>query len=407
VSEPALEEPALELHELSFVSEGDEVMVGRPDTGSYAVFPADGAELVRRIAGGMSLSQASAWYEQSFGEPVDIGDFAATLAELGFVREPGAAPAPAKRTGLRWLARAVFSPAAWACYACLTGLWLAAAAHTSALFPHPGQVFFTGSLVVVQIVITFGQMPLLFLHEGMHILAGRRLGLPSRLGVSNRFTYIVFETQLNGLMSVPRKARYLPFVAGLVGDLAVFCSLGLIAEVTRQGNGSFSLAGRVCLALAFTVALRMLWQFQLYLRTDLYYVFATALNCYDLHDASIALLRNRIWRALGRPDGIVDERQWTQHDRKVGALYGPFIAAGLFAMVFITVFGTIPVIRLYVVQIARELVAGPAAPHFWDSAISLAFNAAQIAALIAVWQRKRRVQAGRRPRLLSEQENPS
>jgi hypothetical protein len=404
VSEPALEEPALELHELSFVSEGDEVVVGRPDTGSYAVFPADGAELVRRIAGGMSLSGASAWYEQSFGEPVDIDDLAATLAELGFVREPGTEPAAARPAGLRRPARAVFSPAAWACYAAVTALWLAAAFHTSALLPHPRQVFFTGSLVVVQIVITFGQVPLLFVHEGMHILAGRRLGLPSRLRMSNRFTYIVFETQLNGLKSVPRKARYLPFLAGMVGDLAVFCSLGLIAEATRHGNGSFSLAGRVCLALAFTVALRMLWQFQFYLRTDLYYVFATALNCYDLHDASVALLRNRIWRALGRRHRIVDERQWTEHDRRVGTLYGPFIVLGLVVMGLIAVFGSFQVVRLYLVLMARELAAGPAAPHFWDAAISLTFNAAQIAALIVLWHRKRQALAGHRPRLLSEQE---
>ena len=404
MSEPALEEPALELHELSFVSEGDEVVVGRPDTGSYAVFPADGAELVRRIAGGMSLGRASAWYEQSFGEPVDIDDLAATLAELGFVREPGTEPAPARPAGLRRLARAAFSPAAWACYAGVTALWLAAALQTSALLPHPRQVFFTGSLVVVQIVITFGQVPLLFVHEGMHILAGRRLGLPSRLRMSNRFTYIVFETQLNGLKSVPRKARYLPFLAGMVGDLAVFCSLGLIAEATRPGNGSFSLTGRVCLALAFTVALRMLWQFQFYLRTDLYYVFATALNCYDLHDASVALLRNRIWRALGRRHRIVDERQWTEHDRRVGTLYGPFIVLGLFVMGLIAVFGSFQVVRLYLVLMARELAAGPAAPHFWDAAISLAFNAAQIAALIVLWHHKRQALAGHRPRLLSEQE---
>ncbi len=87
-------EQTLYLHDLSFVSEGGEVVVGRLDTGSYAVFPADGAELLRRLGEGMPLSHASAWYEGTFGEPVDIDDFAVTLAELGFVREPGAEPKP-------------------------------------------------------------------------------------------------------------------------------------------------------------------------------------------------------------------------------------------------------------------------------------------------------------------------
>jgi hypothetical protein len=393
-------ESVLELHDLSFVPEGDEVVVGRLDTGSYAVFPADGAELLRRIAAGMSLNQASAWYQSNFGEPVDIGEFAETLTDLGFVREAGAGVTAAAPVRLRRLGRAAFSPAAWACYAVVVALWLRAAFPAGAILPRPSQIFFTGSLVLVQLVITFGQVPLLFLHEAFHILAGRRRGLPSRLGVSNRLTYIVFETQLNGLMSVPRRARYLPFLAGLVCDCVVFCSLGLAADLTREANGSFSVAGRVCLALAFTVIMRILWQFQLYLRTDLYYVFATALNCYDLHDASSALLRNRLWRALRRWHRLVDEQQWTERDRKVGACYGPFIALGILVMVLITVFGSYPVVHEYLLIIARGLAAGPRAGQFWDALVSLTFNIAQVIALIALWHRKRRALAGRRPRLL-------
>jgi hypothetical protein len=390
-------EQTLQLHDLSFVSEGDDVVVGRLDTGSYAVFPADGAELLRRLGEGMPLGQASAWYEGNFGEPVDIDDFAMTLAELGFVREPGAERDPVRPVRLQRLGRAVFSPAAWACYAVIVALWLLAARRTSAILPHPSQFYFTGSLVLVQSAIIVGQVPLLFLHEGFHILAGRRLGLPTRMGVSNRLMYIVFETQLNGLKSLPRRARYLPFLAGLVCDVVIFCSLGLIADLTRPGRGSFSLPGQFCLALAFTVVMRMAWQLQLYLRTDLYYAFATALNCYDLHDASTALLRNRIWRALGRTHRVVDEQQWTSRDRKVGALYGPFIVLGALVMALITVFGSFPVARQYFVTITRELAANPLSAHFWDGLVSLAFNVAQIVALIVLSRRKRAQLAGRKP----------
>ena len=393
-------EQPLQLHDLSFVSEGDEVVVGRLNTGSYAVFPADGVELLRRLGEGMPLSQAAAWYERNFGEPVDVDEFAITLTELGFVREPGTERDPVPALRLRWLGRVVFSPAAWTCYAVIAGLWLLAARRNGALLPHPSQFFFAGSLVLVQAVVITAQVPLLFWHEGCHILAGRRLGLPSRMRVSNRLMYIVFETQLNGLNSVPRRARYLPFLAGLAGDGIVFCSLGLIAELSRPGSGAYPLAGRLCLALAFTVAMRMAWQLQLYLRTDLYYVFATALNCHDLHDASTALLRNRIWRALRRTHRVVDEQQWTPRDRKVAAFYGPFIILGAFVMVLITIFGSFPVAREYVATIARDLVNSPLSAHFWDGLASLSFNVAQIVALIVLSRRKRRQLAGRRPHLL-------
>jgi hypothetical protein len=394
-------ESVLELHALSFVPEGDEVVVGRLDTGSYAVFPADGAELLRRLGEGMTLSQASHWYAETFGEPVDVDEFASTLTELGFVRLASEESGTVGHVRFQRLGRAIFSPYSWAIYALVVVAWVLAVSRHSAVLPHPSQIFFTWSLLLVQVVITFGQIPLLYLHEGFHILAGRRLGLPTKMGMSNRFTYIVFETELNGLMSVPRRSRYLPFLAGMVSDVVVFCGLDLVAELTRTAGGGFSLTGRICLALAFTVVMRLAWQFQLYLRTDLYYVFASALNCYDLHEASGALLRNRLWRALGRPDRLVDEQQWTEHDRKVGTFYGPFIVLGFLTIIAITVFASFPVVREYFGTDLHDLTTGHLGVRFWDAALSLTFNIAQIVALVVLSRRKRRTQAGRKPRLLA------
>ncbi|MFI9650629.1 hypothetical protein ACIHAA_30720 [Streptomyces sp. NPDC052040] len=383
------------LHELSFVPEGDDVVVGRLDTGSYAVFPSDGAELLKQLAQGMPLSAAADWYESVFDEPVDLDDFVATLEELGFVREgregeeqPGGVPAPPVR--LRRLGRAVFSLPAWGCYLAVLGAWAWTLARHSDLAPHPSQIFFVHSLLVVQLVITFGQVPLLLLHESFHILAGRRLGLPTRLRLSNRLTYIVAETQINGLLSVPRAKRYLPFLAGIVCDGVVLGTFGLVADAARNPDGSFSLVSRVCLALAFTVAVRVLWQFQLYLRTDLYYVAATAWNCYDLHDAAMMLLKNRVRRLTGRPDRVVDEEQWTPRDRRVGNFYGPFIVLGYGALAGITVFVSVPVMREYFGIAWQAITSGHVNAAFWDAAVSLCMNVAQVVALVVLSRRKRR-----------------
>ena len=37
------------LQHLTYVDDGDGVMVGRPDVGSYAVFPSEGADLLRSL----------------------------------------------------------------------------------------------------------------------------------------------------------------------------------------------------------------------------------------------------------------------------------------------------------------------------------------------------------------------
>lgn len=390
---------AFAMHELSFVPEGDDVVVGRMDTGSYAVFPTDGAELLKRLSAGMPLEEAAAWYEATFDEPVDLDDFLSTLHELGFVREDGepAGAEPAEQAPPRFqrLGRALFSPVAWVCYAAVVGVWLATLARHGDLLPGASQIFFVKSLVVVQLVITFGQIPLIVLHEGFHILAGRRLGLPSRLRLSNRLTYIVAETQINGLMSVPRRRRYLPFLAGMLCDCVVLSLLDIAAEIARNPGGGFSETSRVCLALSFTVSLRIVWQFQLYLRTDLYFVAATALNCHDLHDASKAILKNRIWRLLRMPSRIVDEAQWTERDRRVGAYYGPFLVLGVCTLIGITAFASLPVGVRYFTIAAQAIGTGRMDAHFWDAVVSLCFNVAQVAMLVVLSVKKR--QGRRRP----------
>ncbi|MFF4991462.1 hypothetical protein ACFY19_30065 [Streptosporangium saharense] len=360
-------------HELSFVPEGDEVVVGRVDADSYAVLPGDGAALLMEMTRGMPPERAARWYEDTYGEQVDIDEFLETLHELGFVRSDGSSEksAPERPLPLRWLGEAAFSPPAWVLYGVVFCVWLFTAVNNRDLLPSPHHIFFADSLLVVQFGIIFGQLPLVFLHEAFHMLAGRRLGLRSRLSISNRYLYIVFETQMNGLLSVERRKRYLPFLVGMVCDVVVFGLLGLAAHLTRADDGTFSLTGRVCLALAFTVLMRFAWQFQLYLRTDLYYVFATALNCHDLHNASTALLRNRIWRLLRRPERLVDEEQWTEYDRRVGRWYGPFISLGILAMLLITVFGSLPVAVQYVQTALRSMGGGVGTPAFWDGALGL------------------------------------
>ena len=110
-------DPVLALHHLSFAPEGDDVVVGRRDIDSYGVFPPDGAALVRELAAGRPVADAARWYEQTYGEPVDVD---------ALRRHPRRArvPPPAGRGGaaaprpVRWqrLGRALFSPVALVLY---------------------------------------------------------------------------------------------------------------------------------------------------------------------------------------------------------------------------------------------------------------------------------------------------
>lgn len=394
------EERALEFHRLSFVPDGEDVVVGRMDTGAYAVLPADGAELLRKLSSGLGPAAAAEWYRAEFDEDVDIDDFVAEIAELGFVRVAGETATTEAPPRFQWLGRALFSPVAWVVYALIVIWWAVVAAPHSDILPHPAQVYFTGSLVAVQLVVVASQIPFGFLHESFHVLAGQRLGLSSTLAVSNRFTYVVFETRINGLMSVPRRQRYLPVCAGMLVDVVVLCLLDLIAELTRSPGGALSFLGRLCLTLAFTTVARIGWQFLLYLRTDLYFVLATALRCHDLHDAGVAIFRNRLHRLTGRTAKLVDETQWTERDRRIGAWYGWFICSGILVAVCLAVFLTVPVLVRFARQVVVGLVAADHGGTFWDAVVSLLLLVVQFALPAVLARRKRRLDTSRKPRLV-------
>jgi hypothetical protein len=340
----------LRLHPLTYVDEGDGVMVGRPDTGSYGVFPREGADLIRSLAAGGTLeSGAQRWHEQT-GASLDVPDFLGILDDLGFVAADGEARAEPPPVGWRRLATAVFSPPAWLLYAAVVLAGLAAMAADPRLRPSYRNVFFTEHIALIPIALLFGQFPLLLLHEGFHALAARRLGLPSRLGIGRRFYYLVAETRLNSLYSVPRAQRYLPFFAGALIDTVGVAGFTALAWAGRHWGAPAWLSG-LALAYAFSGVLRVAWQCLFYLETDFYFVLNTASGCADLHGAARHRVRGWVSRALRRPPRPGADA-WSDRDHAMARWYAPLIVTGYgFSLIMLVT------------------VAIPTAVRFWSTVV--------------------------------------
>lgn len=314
------------LQPLTYVDEGDGVMVGRPDTGSYAVFPLEGADLLRALEAGAHLEAAVRDWCDKTGETLDVDDFLAVLDDLGFRVDAG--EVRHERPQVRWqrLGRALFSPAAWVVYAAVIVAGLAAMVIDPALRPNYRNVFFTSYLAFIPIALALTQFPLVLLHEGFHALAGRRLNLPSRLGIGRRLYYLVAETRLDSLYSVPAAQRYVPFFAGVLVDAVGVGAFTLLSAAFRQLGAPSWLSG-LALALAFTNLLRILWEFLFYLQTDFYFVIKTATGCTDLHGAAKHRLRSGMRKLLRRtPAPATDE--WSERDLRAARWYAPMMVAG-------------------------------------------------------------------------------
>jgi hypothetical protein len=383
------------LYELSFVDEGDQVIIGRPEIDSFAVFSADAAAVVRKLSTGEDIQSVAAWYQAAYGDPVDIGEFVDTLHDLGFLLPAGHENTePTARAPIRWqrLGSAVLSVPALILYAISAAAAVYLMVAHPVLRPTPSRAFFTRSLLVVIGVTSSAQLAGIALHESFHVLAGRRLGLPSKISIGRRLYYVVIQTTLAGLMGVPSRKRILPFLAGLVADTVLVSALTGLAEISRMANWPLWTA-RVAVACVYATLLRIVWQALIFMETDLTHVLASALRCPDLHRMARIYLRNHVARLRGRPAVASTELGWTDRELRTVRWYAPFVVVGSTAMIGLAASTVIPFVAGLAIRVYQGVVTGSiASPLFWDSLVAGTAVISQFAvvALLALRDRRRR-----------------
>lgn len=378
------------LHTLTFLEEGEDVTVGRQDINSFCVLPADGAALLKELGAGRTPEEVASWYAQTYDQEVNMQDFLEAMEELGFLAADAAEVRQVAPVRWQRLGRAVFSPPAMAGYCALIAAAAFEMARDHRLLPQYHNLFFSPYVMVISLTIYLLQVPLVALHEGFHALAGRRLGLNTSFGFGRRLWFIVVETSMDGLVTVPRRKRYWPILCGMFADLLSIAVLTLIGAAARRPDGSEPLAAAICLTLAFATLIRFLWQFYFYLRTDMYFVAVTVLGCVDLHEAARRINSNRMWRLLRRTDKLTDEEELHPTDRRVGRWYSWLLILGYgFSLGTALAFG-LPA-ALKVVQLMWDHVAhSTGAGGVLDTVVFVLVNLAQGAFLGFLFLRERR-----------------
>ncbi|MFY1632799.1 hypothetical protein ACN27F_05815 [Solwaraspora sp. WMMB335] len=382
---------------LTFLREGDDVVIGRHETGSYAVVPADTVDVLHRLVDGSTPREAGDWYAARYDEEIDVLSMLDDLVEIGVLDPPGTAVVPpADSKPVRWqrLGTVAFSPVAMVGYGLVLTAGVLTAWAQPDLRPDYADIFFTDYLTLVAVVLAVGQWPFIFLHEAAHALAGRRLGLATKLTFSHRLQYLVFETSMDGLVTVPRRRRWVPMLAGIGVDLIVMALLTLAAAAMREPDGSLPLAARILLAISFGTMLRILWQFFFYLRTDIYYLLSLVLGTVNLHQAATLLLRRRL-RQLWRqpPPGDGEEPDIHPTDRQAARWYVWFMVLGYAITLATLVFAIVPLAVAMISEAIAELDGRAGAVNLIDSAVILALAVGQLGLVVFLAIRNRRQQA--------------
>lgn len=279
---------------VSVVRDGDGYVLGRRGAADFVAVPEIGGLVVRWLQDGTSVDECARRAGELVGEPVDVAGFLDGLRQAGVL-----VPADGPPAGVApWQAaagRAAFGSAG------LAGQGLLAAAAVAVLiyFPRvrPGyaDAIATGVPLASVVILAVLATCLGLVHEFAHVLAAWAASVPSRVSISRRMIFVVYQTDLTQLWSVPRRSRVVPLLAGLLFDGAATGILAM-AELIVPGGAPLLVVHLIRAAVFLNVG-AIAFQFLIFLRTDVYALFVLATGCRNLWDTKGALARRTVGRA--------------------------------------------------------------------------------------------------------------
>lgn len=387
---------------LSVQKEGDDYCIGNAEIDAFFHFPEQGLRIIEWLREGRSVGAIKSTLASSDDENVDVDDFIETLKDIGFIypeaeRDRFRDAASASDAGDRrlrfsapvWLARALFSLPMLVVYLAILG----SAAHAAIEDPRL-RLNFDAFYLEQHLTLTLVLLLLLYgvtasLHELGHMLAAARRGIRSKLGIGNRLWSLVAEADLTGILTLPKSQRYLPLFGGMIVDLLSIALVTLsIQWLLRQGHDGFVI--QLLQALILQIVISISWQFNLFLKTDIYYAVCTYYGHPDLDRAARIYLRDKLHTLSFGLRGVKSAGIERKHLGVLRAFAALWLVGRISALAFLVLI-LIPTLARYFVR-ARDAFTNPAtaSASAYDAAAFAVISMALFLLGMYMWLRRRK-----------------
>ena len=362
----------IELHILSVFPEDDQYIVGRPESGEFVAVPEVGQRIISLLQQGHSISETSSCLFEEYGQEVDINEFISTFIELGFVKridgkllssdnEGGATLPWLKEQHTGWL----FSRPSKTLLFALIAVAAFSIIRRPEYFPKYSDYFWSTSPTFVIVINTFMYFCTLILHEFAHLASARALNIPAKISLSTRLHNLVVQTDVSGLWSVPRNQRYQVYFAGIFSDLAIMSTAIIVVIYVPIAP----IASNFLRALALICFLKIIGQFHVYMRTDMYLVCLDVLRCYNMFDDSLKYVKYMLLK-LSNSLGITKIEYGNPllsvrpHEKGRIQIYSIIMVIGSIVALWIALFYEFPITINLIVRSFRGMIDGLGGKNF-------------------------------------------
>lgn len=357
---------------LTLVADGDSVTIGNTTTGSFVAVPEVGGVVLRTLADGATVEEAAEAARAFGGEEVDVADFLAALEDAGILSYPEGGSTGQRK--VRWIAavpqrvaRPLFGRLAWMLYGAATVFCLVAMVLKPALRPTYESYMYLPDPALSLLTLGGLELVLTVAHEAWHWLAGRALGVPARFRISYRGVFLVAETDLSLLLTLPRRRRYGPLLAGLALNASVLAvALALRWLYFTSLLPVPDVLARLLAAVVLSSVFVMVMQCAVFLRTDLYAVLACALGCENLYRVSWLTLKQRLLRLTDPEAGELQEA--SGRDRSVARWFSLLYLVGMLGVAWFMLHFALPIAAGIVYWMFRNVTSlSTNTAAFWES----------------------------------------
>ncbi|ANC76649.1 hypothetical protein ABE65_007485 [Fictibacillus phosphorivorans] len=303
------------LLKLSIQEDGEEYIIGDPQTENYIKVPSEAVEVIK-MCNGTNTIEAT----QKMNPEVDVLDFIETLIELDLVFKVDDQQLLKDSTQksnskiIDFVSHLFFNRIAYMVYGLLFLTSLLLIFMNPKITPHTNDFFLLDYMGINFLIVFLTSWFLTFIHEFGHFLAASKFNVPVKFQLSLRMYWLVVEANMTNLWSINKKQRYVAFFGGIMFDSVLLFS-ALVVQLSSSNSFLVSYAKLITLILAF----KFCWHFFVFLRTDLYYVLTNRLNISNLHENAKIYITQRLKRNDSRLDEIPESE--VKQTKRFASLY--------------------------------------------------------------------------------------